>query len=170
MFNSKTLSGPRFFWYRKDSSENCSVEYSICTYATIKFCWKNFSFLTTNDLCWKLFHQPFIRTSVTVWTGKSPDTCKISPSICPRSSDPFYALTYYIKWVTTSWTYGTTLSKCKGYGPMNRIRIQKPYQGKLRDLQGGQLWLQAEGQMSQHYRLQIRMGDMNYERWIETIK
>ena len=24
---------------------------------------------------------------------------------CPRSSDPFYLLSYYIKWVTTSWTY-----------------------------------------------------------------
>ena len=23
----------------------------------------------------------------------------------PRSSDPFYIVTYYIKWVTTSWTY-----------------------------------------------------------------
>ena len=22
--------------------------------------------------------------------------------VCPRSSDPFYVLTYYIKWVTTS--------------------------------------------------------------------
>ena len=26
-------------------------------------------------------------------------------TICPRSSDPFYLVTYYIKWVTTSWTY-----------------------------------------------------------------
>ena len=26
----------------------------------------------------------------------------------PRSSDPFYIVTYYIKWVTTSWTYGIT--------------------------------------------------------------
>ena len=25
--------------------------------------------------------------------------------MCPRSSDPFYLVTYYIKWVTTSWTY-----------------------------------------------------------------
>ena len=27
------------------------------------------------------------------------------PTVCPRSSDPFYIVTYYIKWVTTSWTY-----------------------------------------------------------------
>ena len=26
-----------------------------------------------------------------------PDT------VCPRSSDPFYIVSYYIKWVTTSW-------------------------------------------------------------------
>ena len=27
-------------------------------------------------------------------------------TVCPRSSDPFYIATYYIKWVTTSWTDG----------------------------------------------------------------
>ena len=26
---------------------------------------------------------------------------------CPRSSDPFHIVTYYIKWVTTSWTHRT---------------------------------------------------------------
>ena len=25
---------------------------------------------------------------------------------CPRGSDPFYIVTYYMKWVTTSWTDG----------------------------------------------------------------
>ena len=25
-------------------------------------------------------------------------------TVCPRSSDPFYVVTCYIKWVTTSWT------------------------------------------------------------------
>ena len=25
--------------------------------------------------------------------------------MCPRSSDPFYIVTYSIKWVTTSWIY-----------------------------------------------------------------
>ena len=25
--------------------------------------------------------------------------------MCPISTDPFYIVTYYIKWVTTSWTY-----------------------------------------------------------------
>ena len=27
--------------------------------------------------------------------------------ICPRISDPFNIVTYYIKWVTTSWTEST---------------------------------------------------------------
>ena len=27
-------------------------------------------------------------------------------TVCPRSSDPFYTVTYYIEWVTTSWTDG----------------------------------------------------------------
>ena len=29
--------------------------------------------------------------------------------VCPGSSDPFYIVTYFIKWVTTSWTYSTTV-------------------------------------------------------------
>ena len=28
-------------------------------------------------------------------------------NVWPKSSDPFYIVTYYIKWVTTSWTGGT---------------------------------------------------------------
>ena len=30
---------------------------------------------------------------------------KHNGTVSPRSSDPFYIVTYYIKWVTTSWTY-----------------------------------------------------------------
>ena len=26
-------------------------------------------------------------------------------TVCPRGSDPFHIVNYYIKWVTTSWTY-----------------------------------------------------------------
>ena len=26
-------------------------------------------------------------------------------TVCPRSSDPFYIVTYYINWVPTSWIY-----------------------------------------------------------------
>ena len=26
-------------------------------------------------------------------------------TVCPRSSDPFYIVTHYVNWVTTSWAY-----------------------------------------------------------------
>ena len=29
-------------------------------------------------------------------------------TVCPTSSDPFYIVSYYIRWVTTSWTYSTS--------------------------------------------------------------
>ena len=31
--------------------------------------------------------------------------------MCPRSSDPFYVVTYYKKWITTSWTDGIKQKK-----------------------------------------------------------
>ena len=34
-------------------------------------------------------------------------------TVCPRSSDPFYLVTYFIKWVTTSWTNSIMLSEFK---------------------------------------------------------
>ena len=38
-----------------------------------------------------------------------PGTHQMFPcTICPRSSDPFYKVSYYIKWVTTSWTHSTS--------------------------------------------------------------
>ena len=30
-------------------------------------------------------------------------------TICPRSSNPFYLVTYNVKWVTTSWTNSIVL-------------------------------------------------------------
>ena len=29
-------------------------------------------------------------------------------TVCPGSSDPFYIVSYYINWVTSSWTYSRT--------------------------------------------------------------
>ena len=29
----------------------------------------------------------------------------ITTTVCPRSSDQFYIVTYYLKWVNTSWTH-----------------------------------------------------------------
>ena len=40
-------------------------------------------------------------------------------TMCPRSSDPFYIVTYHIKWVTTPWTYSTIYTRvvflCEGF-------------------------------------------------------
>ena len=29
-------------------------------------------------------------------------------TVCPRGSDPFYIVSYYIKWVTSSWTHSSS--------------------------------------------------------------
>ena len=34
-------------------------------------------------------------------------------TVCPRSSDPFYIVRYYILWVTTSWTCSTRVPRYK---------------------------------------------------------
>ena len=34
-----------------------------------------------------------------------PSPPKYTYTVCPRNSDPFHIVSYYIKWVTTSWTY-----------------------------------------------------------------
>ena len=33
----------------------------------------------------------------------------IQNTVCPRSSNPFFRVSYYIKWVTTSWTYSNRI-------------------------------------------------------------
>ena len=33
------------------------------------------------------------------------DNQMLGHTVCPVSSDPFYVVTYYIKWVTTYWTH-----------------------------------------------------------------
>ena len=41
-------------------------------------------------------------------SGVSPGSVQCTiyyDTICPRSSNPCYIVTYYINWVTTSWTY-----------------------------------------------------------------
>ena len=47
----------------------------------------------------------------TMVTKAGPILCFVHPcnnTICPGSSDPFYIVSYYIKWVTISWTYCTS--------------------------------------------------------------
>ena len=38
-------------------------------------------------------------------------------TMCPRSSDPFYIVSYYIKWVTTSWTH-SSWAPCQDVWPV----------------------------------------------------
>ena len=46
-------------------------------------------------------------------SGLNPDSSpdghhtNIDGTVCPGSSDPFYIVTYYIKWVTISWTHSS---------------------------------------------------------------
>ena len=37
----------------------------------------------------------------------SLNTPNLIHTVCPRSSYPFYIVTYCLKWITTSWTYST---------------------------------------------------------------
>ena len=39
---------------------------------------------------------------------KNSEQGQIVVTVCPGSSDPFYIVTYYIKWVTTSTTHSIT--------------------------------------------------------------
>ena len=61
-----------------------------------------------NYFDYKLFVQRYIVFSYRAsllrgfFYGKNP---RIN-TICPGSSDLFYIVCYYIKWVTTSWTHG----------------------------------------------------------------
>ena len=40
--------------------------------------------------------------------GKRDSEVKFQRTVCPRSSDRFYIVTYYIKCVTTPWTHSIT--------------------------------------------------------------
>ena len=42
------------------------------------------------------------------------ETNKFATTVCPRSSDPFYDVTYHIKLVTTSWTHSINIGKTNG--------------------------------------------------------
>ena len=41
-------------------------------------------------------------------------------TICLRSSDPFYIVSYYIKWVTTSWTHSRSKDVFDIIAPENK--------------------------------------------------
>ena len=51
-----------------------------------------------------LLDNPFACYKVVPDIIFSPCSVK-NDTVCPRSSDPFYIVTYYMKWVTISWTH-----------------------------------------------------------------
>ena len=51
-------------------------------------------------------------------------------TVCPRSSDPFYMLTYYIKWVTTS---GHSVSLHRTKNPLNSAKLERALKTALDD-------------------------------------
>ena len=42
--------------------------------------------------------------------------------VCPRSIEPFYIVTYYIKWVKTSWTNSSTHAAGEKY---KKVQVRK---------------------------------------------
>ena len=46
--------------------------------------------------------EPFL-----LYRGNTAKKIEEQGTICQGSSDPFYIVSYYIKWVTTSWTHST---------------------------------------------------------------
>ena len=48
-------------------------------------------------------------------------------TVWPRSSDSFYIVTYYIKWVTTSWTYSKFLNKFLPEGQNGGLTIENEH-------------------------------------------
>ena len=56
-----------------------------------------------------------LQLHISICLSISTDIC----TICPRSSDPFYMITYYMKWVTTSWTAG--INKFVGNTSMSKV-------------------------------------------------
>ena len=58
----------------------------------------------------------------------------LTNTVCPRSSDPFYIVSYYIKWVTTSWTYS---KRFKPYSDCELPRVGGPGETGQRGRQQG---------------------------------
>ena len=64
------------------------------------------------------FHFSWVKCFISYQFLHGYVLCKIG-TVCPRSSDPFYVVTYYIKWVTTSWIYSTMVLLPDDYPPLN---------------------------------------------------
>mgnify|MGYP007023201260 CR=1 FL=1 len=51
-----------------------------------------------------------LRSSVEEFHNKWNRVWRTMGTVCPRSSYPFYLVSYYMKWVTTSWTFSSLYS------------------------------------------------------------
>ena len=82
--------------------------------------------------------------------------------MCPRSSDPFYVVTYYLKWVTTSWTYSIlTILEWTRLFEQTLPGIIRFVRRRLRDgMAGGMLQrLLAHGRLGLVHRFGLAGGD-----------
>ena len=61
-----------------------------------------------------------------LWVENEQNTHPVCFTVCPGSSDQFYIVTYYIKWVTTSWTYSTMVQEEPVEG-MQRVFMNSRY-------------------------------------------
>ena len=98
-------------------------------------------------------------------------------TVCPKSSNPFHIVNYYIKWVTTSWTDGKSYTTPKNY---RKVIERKVKQGLFSSQNGGRgksnslrfwchlcgpylkhcFFLEGEGWRSNHFSLPYEI--LNY--------
>ena len=64
-------------------------------------------------------------------------------TVCPRSSCPFYMVTYYMKWVATSWTYGMIVFSMNKFGIL-RVSFCS-FLTKFTLLKSFQTWVEKKG-------------------------
>ena len=78
--------------------------FSICDYSDLIKCLKQ---IKSQRLL--LMRAPISELPTNIGTVATNTFWIRHYTICPRSSGPFHIVAYYIKWVTTSWTYSIKL-------------------------------------------------------------
>ena len=101
-----------------DSSGICTIYIYVCT-DTVTTATPDTDTLGKDGKCRKVIHKDCISRKQLEKQAQN-GSCIICTlyiyacNMCPRSSDPFYIVTYYMKWVTTSWTNSTdTATVCQ---------------------------------------------------------
>ena len=86
----------------------------ICTYL-IKLPWINV-FDRAHYMLDIIFYYSSLRVETTPTPHHIlPQNGHLVYTVCPKSSDPFYIVSYYIKWVTTSLTHSIYLIICANF-------------------------------------------------------